>query len=37
LIGIGVLVFLNELAIPLDFVFPLLMIGAGFFLLRRRS
>lgn len=36
LIGIGVLVFLNELAIPLDFMFPLLMIGAGFFLLRRR-
>lgn len=37
LIGIGVLVFLDELAIPLDFVFPLLLIGAGFFLLRRRS
>lgn len=36
LLGIGILALASQLNINLDFVFPLLMVGAGILLLRRR-
>ena len=36
LVGFGVLVLADQIGFPTDIVFPLLMIGAGILLLRRR-
>ena len=36
LLGIGILALASQLNINLDFIFPLLMVGAGILLLRRR-